>query len=41
MGKSIHLGADHSTGTAREDLPEYYDEIDGILDIPPKDANFQ
>ena len=28
MGNEIFLGIDYSTGTARQDLPEYYEEID-------------
>ena len=28
MGTEIFLGIDYSTGTARQDLPEYYEEID-------------
>lgn len=28
MGKEIALGVDYSTGTARQDLPEYYKEVD-------------
>ena len=28
MGEVIHLGIDFSTGTLREDLPEYYEEIE-------------
>lgn len=28
MGDEIFLGIDYSTGTARQDLPEYYEEID-------------
>jgi len=28
MGKSIALGVDYSTGVARPDLPEYYEEIE-------------
>jgi hypothetical protein len=28
MGNEIFLGNDYSTGTARQDLPEYYEEID-------------
>ena len=27
MGEIIHLGIDFSTGTPREDKPEYYEEI--------------
>ena len=27
MGSIIYLGIDYSTGTTREDLPEYYEEI--------------
>lgn len=27
MGKTIHLGIDHSTGEPREDKEEYYEEI--------------
>ena len=27
MGKTIHLGIDHSTGEPREDKAEYYEEI--------------
>ena len=27
MGKIIHPGIDFSTGTPREDLPEYYEEV--------------
>lgn len=28
MGDEIELGIDYSTGEAREDKPEYYEEID-------------
>lgn len=28
MGEVIHLGVDFSKGTPREDLPEYYEEIE-------------
>jgi len=28
MGSEVVLGTDYSTGTAREDLAEYYEEID-------------
>jgi len=28
MGNEIFLGKDYSTGIARQDLPEYYEEID-------------
>jgi len=28
MGSEIYLGIDYSTGFPREDLPEYYEEID-------------
>ena len=28
MGNEIFLGIDYSTGTARQDLPEFYEEID-------------
>lgn len=27
FGNEIYLGIDYSTGVAREDLPEYYEEI--------------
>ena len=27
MGKTIHLGIDHSTGLLREDKEEYYEEV--------------
>lgn len=27
FGNEIYLGIDYSTGEAREDLPEYYEEI--------------
>ena len=27
MGKIIHPGIDFSTGTPREDKPEYYEEV--------------
>ena len=27
FGSEIYLGVDYSTGVAREDLPEYYEEI--------------
>ena len=27
FGNEIYLGIDYSTGTQREDLPEYYEEI--------------
>lgn len=32
MGNEIVLGYDYSTGTPREDLPEYYEEVDIIED---------
>ncbi len=41
MGRYIHLGVDHSTGTAREDLPEYYEEVDEIMDTLPTSSDFQ
>jgi hypothetical protein len=28
MGKTIHLGIDHSTGTPREDKAKYYAQIE-------------
>lgn len=28
VGPIIYLGVDYSTGEPREDLPEYYEEID-------------
>ena len=28
IGNKINLGVDYSTGIEREDLPEYYEEID-------------
>jgi phage-related protein len=28
FGSEIYLGVDYSTGTPREDLPEYYEEIE-------------
>jgi hypothetical protein len=28
MSRRIHLGYDHSTGTKRQDLPEYYEQIE-------------
>jgi hypothetical protein len=28
MGSEIHLGYDYSTGTKRQDLPEYYEQVD-------------
>jgi hypothetical protein len=28
MENEIYLGIDYSTGTPREDLPEYYEQID-------------
>lgn len=28
MGDTINLGIDYSTGAPREDLPEYFEEID-------------
>lgn len=28
FGNEIYLGIDYSTGEAREDLPEYYEEIE-------------
>ena len=31
MGSEIYLGVDYSTGTPREDKPEYYEEIDEPL----------
>ena len=31
MGKTIHLGIDHSTGEPREDKEEYYEEVTQIL----------
>lgn len=32
MGNEIHLGIDYSTGEPREDLPEYYEQIDEEVD---------
>jgi len=28
MGEEVTLGIDYSTGIPREDLPEYYDEVE-------------
>jgi hypothetical protein len=40
MGSQIHLGVDYSTGTAREDLPEYYEEITTPEpEVPPTSTN--
>lgn len=35
MGEEIYLGIDYSTGVAREDLPEYYEEIE-IINTQPQ-----
>ena len=32
MGNEIVLGFDYSTGVKRVDLPEYYEEIDEIIE---------
>ncbi len=32
MGTEIFLGIDYSPGTARQDLPEYYEEIDAPVE---------
>ena len=31
MGNTIYLGTDYSTGTARQDMTDYYQEIDVIV----------
>jgi len=36
VGKTINLGIDYSTGVPREDLPEYYEEID----IPKEEEDY-
>lgn len=33
MGTEIYLGIDYSTGVAREDKEEYYEEIDIPIDV--------
>ena len=30
FGNEIYLGIDYSTGTPREDLPEYYEQIEEL-----------
>ena len=39
MGNEIHLGVDFSTGEPREDKPEYYEEIDELIE--PNDDNLR
>jgi len=39
MGNEIYLGIDYSTGEPREDLPEYYEEIDELIE--PNDDNLR
>jgi len=39
MGNEIYLGVDFSTGEPREDLPEYYEEIDELIE--PNDDNLR
>lgn len=39
MGKTIHLGIDHSTGEPREDKEEYYEEVMQILNELKLGAN--
>ena len=39
MGTEIHLGVDFSTGAPREDKPEYYEEIDELIE--PNDDNLR
>jgi hypothetical protein len=39
MGTEIYLGIDYSTGEPREDLPEYYEEIDEPIE--PNDDNLR
>lgn len=38
MGNEIHLGFDFSTGVKRQDLPEYYEEIDDPTEITDTEA---
>jgi len=33
FGKEIYLGFDYSTGVKREDLAEYYEEVDELIEI--------
>jgi hypothetical protein len=39
MGNEIYLGVDYSTGTPREDKPEYYEEVDEPIE--PNDDNLR
>ena len=39
MGNEIYLGIDYSTGEPREDKPEYYEEIDELIE--PNDDNLR
>lgn len=34
FGDTIYLGIDYSTGVAREDLEEYYEQIDADIIAP-------
>ncbi len=38
MGDTIDLGIDYSTGEAREDLPEYYEEINEPIEETENDV---
>ena len=33
MGNEINLGFDHSTGTPRQDLPEYYEQVEDETEL--------
>ena len=33
FGNEIYLGIDYSTGEAREDLPEYYEEVEAEMTL--------
>ena len=39
MGNEIYLGVDYSTGEPREDIPEYYEEIDETIE--PNDESLR
>lgn len=38
MGSVIHLGYDYSTGVKREDLPEYYEQVDDTTELDDTEA---
>ena len=38
MGNEINLGFDYSTGTKRQDLPEYYEQVDDETELTDTEA---